>query len=268
MRALRRRMISGGMAVALVLAIGVPTTPAAINACQAGKKRCVKSYLSRLLRCHSDAETSGAVLDPACIQRAEDKYTGGATPERGCFAKLEAQRPCSTIGDSEALWAKTGAFAFELVLALDPTYPVPVLNACSAGKKQCVSRLAAALLGAHAKAEKTGQLDQGRIQRAEDKFTGGATPEKGCFAKREAKGVCLTTGDTAAIHDAVDGLHRAERLVVAAGEPAPHAAVQTPGDTIQAREPYLGCGILENQELHVLAIPPVRGFQRQFQDVQ
>ena len=60
------------------------------------------------------------------------------------------------------------------------------------------------LPGTHARAEKTGHLDEGRIQRAEDRYTGGATPEKGCFARREARDGCLTTGDSAAIHDVVE----------------------------------------------------------------
>ena len=196
-------MIPGALAVGLVLVIGVSATDATINACQAGKILCVKSYLSRLIRCHTDAERSGAALDPACIERADDRYTGGATPEKGCFARLEAQRVCSTIGDAEALRAMTGDFVIELVLALDPTYPVPVRNTCSGGKEECASRLAASLIGTHARADKTGHLDEGRLRRAENRYTGGATPEKGCFAKQEARDGCLTTGDSTSIHDLV-----------------------------------------------------------------
>ena len=201
MRVVRRSVIPGALALGVMVVFGTPASAVTINNCQAGKKHCVKNYVAATLKCHAEAERSGAALDPTCIQKAADRYTGGAAPAKGCFAKLEARRVCNTTGDSETLQAKTAAFISDVVTALDPGYPAPILNTCSAAKKQCVARLARALLGCHAKAEKTGRLDLKRIQKAEDDYTGGATPAKGCFAKSEAKPPCLTTDDSAAIHD-------------------------------------------------------------------
>ncbi len=45
---------------------------------------------------------------PACIAKAQTKYTGGADPAKGCFAKLEAKGPdCITMDDSAALETQT-----------------------------------------------------------------------------------------------------------------------------------------------------------------
>jgi hypothetical protein len=85
------------------------------------------------------------------------------------------------------------------------------LNACSAAKKKCVAKKAAALLKCHAKNEKppvglTPASFAACIQKAKDKFDGGLDPAKGCFAKLEAKfpGGCLTISDTVPLEGKVD----------------------------------------------------------------
>ena len=106
--------------------------------------------------------------------------------------------PCATTGDTGSLGAKVDAFVNDVVTELDPGYPTPVLNKCSAGKKKCVANKVKAhprLLRKDAtKPDPTALAAASRRRKA--KFDGGADPTKGCFAKLEAKALpsstCLT----------------------------------------------------------------------------
>ena len=76
---------------------------------------------------------------------------------------------------------------------------VVTVDKCQARKKKCVKKETAALLACHVKAEQSGALDQTCLDKAKARFDGGTKPTKGCFAKLEKKGGCLTTGDAAAV---------------------------------------------------------------------
>ncbi len=59
------------------------------------------------------------------MRKCDDKYDGGAAPEKGCFAKLEAKddgatldRICPTTGDSAALEARVEAFVADVASEL------------------------------------------------------------------------------------------------------------------------------------------------------
>src|SRR4029453_1974974 len=144
------------------------------------------------------------------------KYDGGVAPEKGCFAKLEAkyapgsETPCLTFGDSAALAVKVDTFVVNAVSAVDPAYPDVVISKCSAGKKKCLSSKLVGLLKCYQKAESKGVSpnDKSCIDKA--KFDGGLAPEKGGFAKLEAKYTatsetpCPTFGDTATVEALVD----------------------------------------------------------------
>src|SRR5215469_3899562 len=89
------------------------TTPAhaTFNACSAAKKLCVAKKTAGLLKCHQVAEKKGLPVSDqsiqACLQKVVAKFDGGATPSKGCFAKLEAKYPgpggCLTTTDRDAL---------------------------------------------------------------------------------------------------------------------------------------------------------------------
>jgi hypothetical protein len=97
------------------------------------------------------------------------------------------------------------ALVSDVVSELDPAFPTPTLNRCSAGKKKCVIKKVAALLKCYERAANTGtNVDQACLQKARAKFDGGADPSTECFAKLEAKGGCLTTGDATPIENKVD----------------------------------------------------------------
>jgi hypothetical protein len=203
-----------GALVAVAFAMPAHAT---FNTCLAAKNKCVAKKTAGLLKCHQLAEKKGLpVSDPSiqtCLQKATDKFDGGVTPSKGCFAKLEAKYPggCLTTTDTAALENTVDGFVDAVVSALDPGYPTPVTNACSVGKNKCVSKKATALLACHSKNEKppVGLAPEkfvACLQKARDQFDGGTTPSQGCFAKLETKYPdCLTTLDTPALETTVDG---------------------------------------------------------------
>ena len=124
--------------VGALMALAFATSShATLNACSAAKKKCVAKKAAALLKCHSKNEKPPTGLTPAqfaaCIQKANDKFDGGADPTKGCFAKLEIKFSggCLTINDTVALEAKVDAFVDDVVCELDagsgtcPATPTP-----------------------------------------------------------------------------------------------------------------------------------------------
>ncbi len=218
MRFTHSKAVLGIAALAVALAFAAPAS--AQNKCSAGKVKCVDGKQKCKLGCHAKAEGKGVAVDAACLTKCEDKFDGGAVPTKGCFAKLESKQDgakpetvCPSTGDTAALEAKVDAFVLDVVQELDPSFPTPTLNKCSAGKKKCVLKKVSAKLKCEGNnLKKPDPVKYGPcIQKAEDKFDGGADPTKGCFAKLESKQnvakpetVCPTTGDTAALEAKVD----------------------------------------------------------------
>ncbi len=186
-------------------AAGPPTT----FKCSAAQIKCVNGKATAFLGCHNKAEGKNVPVDPACITKAEQKFT---LPAKGCMDKAEkdlVKSPCPTSGSGfiALLENKSDAFVLDVVQELDPGYPAPVLSKCSAGKKKCVANKVKAVLGCYNKAAgKNLPVDPACLQKATDKFDGGADPTKGCFAKLYAKvpNDCLTPIDVAAMEAKVD----------------------------------------------------------------
>jgi hypothetical protein len=84
------------------------------------------------------------------------------------------------------------------------------VNKCAYGKEKCVSAKAATFLKCHVYAELKGVLNPDCLAKASLKFDS-------CFSNLEAKYLCFTTGDAAAIETKVDNFVAA---VVAALDPA------------------------------------------------
>src|SRR5262245_3812533 len=103
--------------------------------CTAAKMKCVTTKATALLACPNKAEGKGVAVDPACVTKAEDKFDGGVDPSKGCVQKTETKPPCATTGDVASLEALVDDFVDDAVTDLDPGFPTPVLNKCSAGKK-------------------------------------------------------------------------------------------------------------------------------------
>ncbi len=207
MRVTCRNAVLGAAAFAMLLAFGTTAQAAAPNKCLAGKIGCVSKKKSCLLGVYGKGEKKGLAPDAAKLQKCKDKFDGGTAPAKGCFAKLEAKNdgPCLTTGDTSTQEAKIDAFVADVITELDPGFPTPSLNKCTAGKNKCVANKDKCILGVNAKAAKTGlPPDAAKLQKCKDKFDGGLVPSKGCFAKLEAKGGCATLSDTAALEAKAD----------------------------------------------------------------
>jgi len=254
MRYIARRAAVGAAVVVTLLAFGAVVSAQGPNKCLAGKNKCASKKMQGLLKCHNVAEKTGFALDQACVDKAHSKFGGtcdgganvdaichvnsecpGSTCGGGCFTKLEAKdlsgpgpvtvdTDCYTFGDTNPIENKVDAFVTDVVSELDPAFPAPTLNTCSAGKKKCVLKKAAGIMKCNEKAVKTGlALDPVCVNKARTKFGGvcdgganvdatchvdsecpGSTCEKGCFTKLEDKGGCITTGDSVALEDKVD----------------------------------------------------------------
>jgi hypothetical protein len=211
MKVISTSAVLGAAALAALVVFTINAGAQGPNKCLAGKSKCVSKKMKGLLKCHEKAEKTGGNVDPICTGKVTDKFDGGAVPADGCFEKLETKNdgPCVTSDDTSPLENKVDAFVLDVVTELDPSYPTPVLNGCSAGKKKCVAKKAAALLKCHEKAVKVGSpllADPACLQKAMDKFDGGINPAKGCFEKLETKfqANCATFDDTSTMEAKVD----------------------------------------------------------------
>lgn len=178
--------------------------------CSVRKKLCVAKKATGLLACHRKAEIHGTTPNANCVYKVRSRFDGSLlvppNPSKGCFEKAEAKltATCLTFDDTAALEAKVDAFVDTVVTALDPGYPTPIQNACSAQKKDCVRKKVADLLKCHMIAEKHGvPLADPKIAKC---LLKARSKLPGCFAKAELAnvGTCLTTGDAAAIEAEVD----------------------------------------------------------------
>ena len=97
-----------------------------LDRCGAGKKKCVATEVKELLACYQKAAARGVAADPACLQKARDKFGGGSVPSRGCFARLEVKfpltgsTPCQTFGDAGALATLADDLARDVNAGLRP----------------------------------------------------------------------------------------------------------------------------------------------------
>jgi hypothetical protein len=174
--------------------------PISANKCAAKKELCIEKYAAYLLKCHSKAElTALGPPDPECVQKAQDKFDGGVDLTRGCFEKLEtaAAGQCFTNDDTGTMQSVTDAFVSDVVTTVDPSYPAPIIDRCSSGKKKCVAKLLVGIFKCHARSEgRNLPVDPECLEHVMFKFDGGPDPTRGCFGRLEARYTCQTTGDT------------------------------------------------------------------------
>ena len=200
------RSIATALAMALVLVL-VPDAPASAQQakCLAGKTGCMAKKAAGLLKCEALAETPGRPADPNakdCVTKVRAKFDGGSTPAKGCFEKLESKVPndCLTVDDTAAAETAVDACVAAIVAAIDP--PPITQTKCGAGKKKCASKYLAGLLKCRKLAQTPGKPTdpntKGCVDKAVAKYTGGADPAKGCFAKLQAKSPndCQSTTDS------------------------------------------------------------------------
>jgi hypothetical protein len=204
-----------------------------VNPCAGAKALCVGKHAKALLQCHQRAENRGAAVDPACVQKADAKLLA-------CVGKAEAKPPCLTVGDGTALVNGGDAYVQYVVPQLDPSYPTPILNKCSAAKKKAVADTVARRLACLSRAFKRapGEVDPDCLAEAEAKLAAG-------IAHAETKTPCLTTGDTAALETGVDTFFADRLAALSASGPGCGNGVNDPGEACDASAPSWGwsaCG--------------------------
>lgn len=81
------------------------------------------------------------------------------------------------------------------------------LNKCTAGKIKCVLGKKSCLFGCYKKAAGGVLLDQACLAKCRSKFDGAGVAAKSCFGKLDLKAgnTCLTTGDSDALENKIDG---------------------------------------------------------------
>ncbi len=127
-------MRSGLALLAVLLAIAPASAQVVQSKCAAAKKACITKKVKALLACHAAADKKGGAVDPTCLAKAHAKFDGGATPAKGCFAKLEAkQNPakpatlCPSAGDTALIENQVDAFVDAMVCQL--------AGGCNAGER-------------------------------------------------------------------------------------------------------------------------------------
>jgi cysteine-rich repeat protein len=162
-------------------------TAGAQSKCSSGKVKASGKKAAARTGCYAKAVTKGLAVDAGCLQKATDKFTKA-------FTKAESKGDCLSTGDLAAIEAKVDAFAADV--AADLGGPGP--SKCTSSKVRAAGKKADAKSKCHAKAIGKGLLTDGAcLTKAEAKFTS-------AFSKAEAKGDCLTTGDTASVEATVD----------------------------------------------------------------
>lgn len=172
--------------------------------CAYKKGTCTSKTAEYLLKCHYKAERLGlGPVEPNCVEHGHVKFDGGANPSSGCFEKLEAaaEGTCFTNDDTGTMEISIDDFVNSVVALVDPSYPAPVVDFCSAGKKLCVAKLTSYVMKCLGKAEaKNIPLDPVCIQKAETKFSG--DPRRSCIDKLTIRYPGCTTSDAAALQSA------------------------------------------------------------------
>ena len=191
--------------VALVaVAIGASTVRAedvTVSRCAAAKVRCVMGYthvcgvagVLGQFKCYQNATLRLRLADPVCVNRTFDKITE-------CFRDAERRYgDCLTTNDVVAIHSQIETFVLDAVEDVTPGFPYPILNRCAAGKQQTIAEAAAAKLGCYEDAfrREPGIVEASCYARPEAQYAYQ-------FARLEANGGCLTTGDDAALEAKID----------------------------------------------------------------
>lgn len=177
--------------VLLVGSFVVPRLAAAADPARTcGKKKLAAAgkRIADELKCDATAAGKGIAVDAACVAKAELKLATA-------FAKAEAKGGCPTLGDASTI----ESFADECTATVRQALGAAMgKNACLKGKLGAGGKKTAAKIQCSATAAAKGRAaDPACLLKAEAAFAK-------AFAKLEAKGGCVTSGDAAAVEAAID----------------------------------------------------------------
>jgi len=181
--------------IASVTAAPAQVTSLSVNKCLAGKLNGLGKSLVARSGCYGKEAAKG-VAKPDCHQKASDKFTGGLSPAKGAFNKLDAKYPstdaaaCRTFDDQGSFEISMAAYAAGV-----PTTTGSTVGKCDAAKIKCVGKYVAAMAKCNASAaSSTGAIDSACTAKAAVKL---ADDPGGCLAKAVLKGDCSNSGSQA-----------------------------------------------------------------------
>jgi hypothetical protein len=234
-------MINSRFSTLLVLLGGAllcatPADAQTSQACAAAKLGALGKTAASVFNCYAKAAKIGAAVDPACIQKAEDKWN---FPAKGSFQKAELKGGCALEGQNFVLEGRcTGNPAQACNVSLDCPGTGPCANRSDATEVQglydlvvdenltveepspggAIDIIVPALLPNPAVANKcqsdklknTGKLASGVLGCHSKAAKSNVTVDQACiakatdkhtqaFAKSEASGPCDTTADAGAV---------------------------------------------------------------------
>jgi FG-GAP-like repeat/FG-GAP repeat len=165
--------------------------PVIAHVCRGTKLAAAGKKASALLTCHAKAARTGQGVDPICLGRARGKFLQA-------FANVEAGGGCATAGDATVIEGRIDGAVADV--ADDLPAPVPAAGSCAFAKLKAAAKKANGRLACHARAaKKAAQVDAACLARAQSKLVN-------AFAKADASGGCVTTGDAPAVGAALDAL--------------------------------------------------------------
>jgi hypothetical protein len=171
----------------------------AMRCCEA-KLRASGSREAQLLRCHATAAARGATVATNCVAAVEP-----------ALMRALSRGGCGSAGEAAVVAGELVADAQDVA---DDLRPTSLASACAARKLKAASHLATALLRAYARNAVTpnaAALDAAVTEARAD--------ASAAFARAEARGGCLTTGDAGPVISLVHG----------ADQPQPGGVLRTVG---------------------------------------
>ena len=199
---------------------GAGVTTLTVNKCLAGKVKAAGTSAAARTNCYRKNTTkpdAGALA--ACLGKADDKFDGGAAPEKGKFEKLEAKyppastTPCLTFDDQATTNGDIATYASSVDADVGGT-----VGKCDAAKKKCVGKYVSSVLGCYSKAaNKIGTIDTACTAKAAAKLADGVN---GCLDKAAANGDCTHAGSQAlTLRGSADGFIRSTTCALDPGNP-------------------------------------------------
>ncbi|MCC6763773.1 MAG: hypothetical protein IT293_03840 [Deltaproteobacteria bacterium] len=179
-------MLTAGL---VVLTADVGRAAATAGACAAAEQKAAGKAAAAQLGCHAKAVQKGEPVDGPCLQKAIDKLAG-------VVAKQDAAGGCLVPGYGDDLATLVASLVGDVVNATPPGG----FAKCAAAKRKTAGKTAAAKLGCHAKASKSGgPVSSECLVKAGDKLVA-------AFAKEEDKtsGGCGAYGVAPSIGGRVD----------------------------------------------------------------
>ena len=175
----------------LVLLVAAPPVVHGADPARACSKRKLGATAKKIadkLKCFATAAGKGVTVDAACLSKAEGKFASA-------FVKAEAKGGCPTVNDVATVESQVDDCVDAVRSALGTSAQK---NACLKGKLSAAAKKASGKVQCSAKAASKGRFaDPVCLAKAEAAFAK-------AFAKRDAKGGCVTTNDAASIETIVD----------------------------------------------------------------